>query len=249
MIIDCQNAVTDLVNVEHMMWKAGSVHVKARNYAALVFRIRGDAVITAGEKTYEVNTNDVLYFPQGISYTASYTDTEILVIHFHTAVDDTEGEIYTPADPDQMYQLFLRARVLWRQKSPGYEAYVYACLYEIFGKLCETETADRMPDYFVRALSYIHTQYADRVLSVETICRYAGISATQLRLLFRKYYQKAPIAYVTQLRLDYARMLISCGASVAEAAEQSGIGDPKYLARLTQRYYGCTPRELKSYGK
>ena len=81
------------------------------------------------------------------------------------------------------------------------------------------------------------------------ICTEAGIGATQFRQLFKKYYQKTPMEYITSLRLEYARSLISNGVPVEKASFESGFNDSKYFARVVKKYFGCTPRELKTYGK
>ena len=101
-IYDCQNAVVDMVGVERMTWKGGIFRVRERDYCALALRLKGDALITAGEQEYRVGTGDVLYLPQNCSYTAEYSDTEIIVIHFRTAQDDTRLQVFRPVDGDRM---------------------------------------------------------------------------------------------------------------------------------------------------
>ena len=70
-----------------------------------------------------------------------------------------------------------------------------------------------------------------------------------LRRLFKKYYDKTTIEYITSLRLEYARNLISNGMSIENAASESGFNDSKYFARVVKKQFGCSPREFKAYGK
>ena len=249
MICECNNAVLQIIGVEHMKWDAEVVDIKPRDYSALTFRISGNATITVDGKTFFVNKYDVLYHPQGVGYTAEYSDTEILAIHFKTNKDDKMPEVYSFADVEPIYQAFLKANTLWKSKESGFEAHILSQLYYIFGKLCEKEMTVRMPEYFINAVSYINANYTDSALSAEKICKSAGLSATTLRLLFKKYYQKTPTEYITKLRLEYARGLISCGSSIEQASEKSGFNDSKYFARVVKKYFACTPRELKLYGK
>lgn len=86
---DGDNAVLRIVGVEHMYWQDGEYEVEAHEYSVLAFRIKGTAAIESGAKEYFVNTNEILYLPQNMSYTARYTDTEIIVIHFITQRDDS----------------------------------------------------------------------------------------------------------------------------------------------------------------
>ena len=249
MICDCKNPVLKIVGVEHVRWKAENIEIAPRNYSALTFRIKGNAKIKVDKKTCTVNSNDVLYLPQGAAYSAEYDDTEILAIHFVTESDDKTAEVYSLANTEKIYGAFLKANDIWKNKEPGYEAHVLSQLYYVFGKLCKNEMTEKMPEHFLTAISYINANYKDSSLSAEKICKNAGISATNLRLLFKKYYKKTPTEYITQMRLEYARNLISCGENIESAAEKSGFNDPKYFSRVVKKHFNCTPRELKLYGR
>ncbi len=249
MICNCKNPVLQIVGVEQVGWKADFFEIAPRDYAALTFRVKGTAKIKVDNQTYCVKANEVLYLPQGVAYTAEYDDNEILAIHFKTQVSDKAAEVYALANSEEIYRAFLRANAYWKDKAPGFEANVLAQLYSVLGKLCSNAITHKMPEHFMRAISYINANYRNSGLSAESICKNAGISATTLRALFQKYYQKTPTEYITQLRLEYARSLISCGMPIEQAAEKSGFNDPKYFARVVKKHLHCTPRELKSYGK
>lgn len=113
----------------------------------------------------------------------------------------------------------------------------------------EKKTEINLPTYFLKAISYINANYKNSALNVETICVKAGIGTTTFRKLFKNHYQKTPIQYITSLRLESARNLISCGISIENAAYESGFNDLKYFARVVKKYFNCTPRELKNYGR
>ncbi len=249
MLCDGNNPILEIIGVEHMCWKGGVFDVRPRKYSALAFRKSGDAVITACGNKYHIHSNDILYMPQNMAYTAEYTDTEMLVIHFVAAQNDKALEVYSFQNVEQIYKLFLRAYALWKNKEPGFAVYVLAQLYMILGVMLEKSTKANQPQHFLKAMSFINSNYRNSVLSMDMICAEAGIGATTFRQLFKRYYQKTPVEYITELRLEYARNLISGGASVENAAFESGFNDPKYFARVVKRYLNCTPRDLKNYGR
>ena len=76
-----------------------------------------------------------------------------------------------------------------------------------------------------------------------------GICETSFRELFKKYYIKTPIEFITDLRIENAKGLISNGLSVEAAAYESDFNDSKYFARIVKKKLGCTPSELKHLGK
>lgn len=249
MLCDGNNPILRIVGVEHMCWNGGIFDVTPREYSALAFRISGTATINAGENEYYVNSNDILYLPQNMKYSAEYTDTEMLVIHFVTAKNDSEIEVYSFQNVEQVYKLFLSARAFWENKEPGFHVYALSRLYMILGVILEKSTRTNQPQYFLKAISFINANYKNSALSIGMICTEAGISATVFRQLFKRYYQKTPVQYITELRLEYARNLISSGVSIERTAFESGFNDPKYFTRVVKKCYGCTPRELKTYGK
>lgn len=249
MICNGENPILRIVGVARIGWPGGTFAVAPRPYSSLTFRISGSSVITCGGSRYPINTNDILYLPQNLGYTAKYADTEMIAIHFVTAHDDMEPEVYLFENSEQLYKLFLQTLALWENKEPGYSMYLMAHLYAILGTILERKTKTSLPQHFINAISFINENYKDNTLSVDLICAKAGISATAFRQLFKKHYQKTPTRYITDLRLAHARNLISGGMTVETAACESGFNDPKYFARVVKKYLGCNPRELKTYGK
>lgn len=249
MLYNGDNPIIQIVSVERIRWDGGTFEVAPRKFSALSLRIGGSTTVYAKGKEYFINTNDILYLPQNMAYKAEYTDTEMIVIHFVTARDDDEIEVYSFHNSEQIYKLFLRMLSLWGSKEPGYMVYTMAQMYTVLGTILEKETKAKLPGYFLNAISYINSNYKDSTLSINVVCINAGIGTTAFRQLFKKHYQKTPIEYITELRLEYARNLISSGTSVENAAYESGFNDPKYFARVVKKYFGHAPRELKTYGK
>ncbi len=249
MLYSGNNPILRIVSVEHMRWSEGTFTVAPREYSALSFRISGSATIRSGDNEYFINTNDILYLPQKMGYSADYTDTEMIVIHFVTMREDSDIELYTLQNSEQIYKLFLQALALWKNKEPAFTVYTMSLLYSVLGELLEKETKINLPPHFLNAISFINSNYKNQNISIDLICAQAGMGATAFRQLFKTHYQKTPLAYITDLRLEYARNLISGGMPIELAAYESGFHDPKYFARVVKKHFGCTPRDLKTYGK
>ncbi len=249
MLYNGNNPILRVVGVEQIGWSGGSFKVAPREYSALTFRIKGCATITGGGKEYNINTNEILYLPQNMGYTADYNQTEGITIHFVTQQSDREIEVYSLQNVEQVYKLFLQARSVWENKVPGFEVFVMAQLYTILGILLENDTKTHLPQHFLNAVSFINSNFKNSELSIGAVCTNAGIGATVFRQLFSRYYGKTPIEYITDLRLETARNLISNGVSIENAAYDSGFNDSKYFARVVKKRFGCTPRDFKTYGK
>ena len=249
MLYDLDNPVLAPEAVSRLRWEGNVFTVAPRRYAALAYRIRGSAVIGCGGRHYTVGPKDVLYLPKGLGYTAEYTDTELIVIHFFTARDDDAPEVYTPGDSRQICEWFRQAHEEWEHKRPGYEARVMGVLYTVLGTLAAEAGRGGASDAFGAAMEHLHTHYTSPALSVGSLCAAAGMGETAFRRRFRQQYRQTPVEYITARRLEYARDLIAGGMSVEEAACRSGFTDPKYFARVVKKHFACTPRELKLYAK
>ena len=108
MLYNGDNPIIQIVSVERIRWDGGTFEVAPRKFSALSLRIGGSTTVYAKGKEYFINTNDILYLPQNMAYKAEYTDTEMIVIHFVTARDDDEIEVYSFHNSEQIYKLFLR---------------------------------------------------------------------------------------------------------------------------------------------
>ena len=249
MLYECNNPIINLVSVAHLSWKGEHCKVKGRPYSALAFRVKGEGRFICNKKDFIVTTNDILYLPQGVSYEAEYTDTEMYVIHFLTAYNDKEPEVFTPQNLNEIYSLFLKINTVWYNKEVGFKAEINSLIYKILSLIGKSLAENTMPKYFLRAVTFVNENFTDSSLNIEKICRYSGCGETQLRKLFNEYYNKTPIGYITDLRLDFARNLITENVSVEQAALLSGFNDPKYFARVVKRKFNCRPKDLKLFGK
>lgn len=248
MLYSCANPITELLLVGRFSWQPRHLAVEARPFSALAFRLSGGGSLRCGGKTYSLAPGDVLYMPQGVSYEHDYTQTDLLLFHFVTAVSDPEPEVYKLKNPEEMARQFQKAMALWEEKAPGYMGRTISIFYKILGLLAENEVQVTMPPHFLQAVSLLSESFRRSSLRIGDICKEAAISETVFRQLFRKHYGKAPMDYVTDLRLEHARHLIAGGASVENAALESGFSDPKYFSRVVKQHFGCTPRQLKLYG-
>jgi AraC-like DNA-binding protein len=201
------------------------------------------------EGEYTVNTNDILYLPQGLAYTAHYTETEMITFHFVTEHNDSGIQVFSFENGEKIYKTFLQARESWKSRSPGFPLFAMSALYAVLGMICRKETHAQLPPHFLRAVSILNSSFTNGRLNLGEVCTEAGIAQSRFRQLFRLHYSKTPVDYLTDLRIEHARSCIAGGMSVEAAAEASGFNDPKYFARTVKKRFGCTPKSFKTYGK
>ncbi|OGV57243.1 MAG: hypothetical protein A2X49_09890 [Lentisphaerae bacterium GWF2_52_8] len=89
-------------------------------------------------------------------------------------------------------------------------------------------------------------EHCDEEWSLAKIARRAGMSESNLLLVFKEATGKSPIAYLLQLRLKKAALLLrSTNLDMAEIAGRCGFNDSNYFSRQFRRQYGHSPRQWK----
>jgi AraC family transcriptional regulator of adaptative response/methylated-DNA-[protein]-cysteine methyltransferase len=118
---------------------------------------------------------------------------------------------------------------------------------------------DRVPDLTVlaraagdydvvrRAIAHIRGNWQAQP-EIETIAEAAGVTATELHHLFRRWAGITPKAFLQALTLDHARRLLRDSASVLDASFEVGLSGPGRLHDLFVTHEAMSPGEWKSGG-
>lgn len=98
-----------------------------------------------------------------------------------------------------------------------------------------------------RAKDFIARHYADKELSVETLCEYLHLSPAYFSTLFKRETKKSFTAYVTDLRMEQAaRMLQDTDEKTYLIAERTGYADPNYFSYVFKRHFGISPSKFRA---
>ena len=99
----------------------------------------------------------------------------------------------------------------------------------------------RVEQTITRMEEHLHTN-----ISVAELAAAVGVSMSQLARLFRAATGQTPGAYLRQLRMTRARILIERSSlTIGEVMSQVGIRDHSHFARDFRRAFGLGPRELR----
>jgi AraC family transcriptional regulator, regulatory protein of adaptative response / methylated-DNA-[protein]-cysteine methyltransferase len=98
-----------------------------------------------------------------------------------------------------------------------------------------------------RAIRFI-TEQRRAQPAIEAIAEAAGVSATDLHHLFRRWCGLTPKAFLQAITLDRARDLLRSSASVLDAAYEVGLSGPGRLHDLFVTHEAMSPGEWKAGG-
>lgn len=95
-----------------------------------------------------------------------------------------------------------------------------------------------------QAKNYIGRHYAEH-LSLDAIAAALKVSPYYLSRVFRQETKFTLFAFLTEVRMQKAKMRLTDGRqTVAEAAYAVGFDDPHYFSKVFHRHFGCAPTEF-----
>jgi len=117
-------------------------------------------------------------------------------------------------------------------------------------QVCDREPLSRAAaDYAAvrRAIAFVCEHWRVQP-EIDAIAAAAGVSASELHHLFRRWAAITPKAFLQALTLEHARRLLRDSASVLEAAFEVGLSGPGRLHDLFVTHEAMSPGEWKSGG-
>ena len=119
---------------------------------------------------------------------------------------------------------------------------------ETFPKLAPLSNAAADYDVVRRAIAHIRGHWRAQP-EIDVIADAAGVSATDLHHLFRRWCGLTPKAFLQALTLDSARELLRQSASVLDTSYEVGLSGPGRLHDLFVTHEAMSPGEWKSGGE
>lgn len=96
------------------------------------------------------------------------------------------------------------------------------------------------PRWLVEVRGFVEARATTR-LSLDAVAEMAGRSKFYVARSFRRHFETSLHAYILGLRINRVRKLVRAGASLADAAVQSGFSDQAHMTRAFVRFHGVTP--------
>ena len=236
----------NIIDVLELKQKNIAMYNSGRNFSALSFRYRSDAVLKTQAEEYRMRDHSVSYVPARLDYERTANTDELIVIHFDTINYNTrEIESFIPQNPFTFSKLFCEILDLWNKKELGYKHKCSAILYEIFAE-CYTQNfvAQTKNSKIQKSVDYLLANYKKSNLSIKEIADRSYISEVYFRKLFKEEFGISPQKYIIELRIQNAVALISKGYySLKEIAYMSGYNDYKYFSVEFKKSMGVSPSE------
>ena len=154
---------------------------------------------------------------------------------------------FLSSEPERLKRCFEDIRRILRKKEEPDDILLGAMGYRL---LCEAarqiSPASDLPEKLLLALRYIDNRFCSPTLNRRKIAAAGGMSMVQLGKLFQENLHSTVNRYVTNLRLEKAKHLLThTGLPVKEIAGQCGFSYAYYFARVFRENTGVLPGKFR----
>lgn len=220
--------------------------------------VDGSGWYTVNGRRHHVGTGQYFILPAGVphAYGADDNAWTIYWMHFKGtmaplyAAHAFTPQTLTPGPASRMEERTRLFEEIYRHLdeglSPSCTGYATTLLHRFFGSLLylsayRADSHDTLPTPVRRALHFMK-ENMERPLTLPDIAQFAGCSPSALTTHFQKELHTSPIAYLTQLKVNYACWLLdNTTLKVNQICHKVGIADAYYFSRLFSRAKGLSP--------
>ena len=205
----------------------------------------------------EATQNSLVFLPQKSEYTVlnadcALADTDAYLLEFNMR---SNGEEIVIMDKPFLIDRFPNREVttLIKEIVRLYEASVRCYpaikgkIYELISIIFNGEFSDKNDKYssIRKGIELLESNvYGD--ISISDVALSCNVSEAHFRRLFKEYAQKSPIQYRIELKISYAkRMLTDTDMSVESIAEALSFESSSYFCRVFKKKTGMTPSEYR----
>ena len=101
-----------------------------------------------------------------------------------------------------------------------------------------------------KAKEYIQDNYKNDDMSLQTVASYVNVSSNHFSAIFRKETGDTFIDYLTTVRMDKAKDLLTCTSmKTSDVGFEVGYRDPHYFSYIFKKTQGMSPKEYRRMKK
>ena len=238
------------------------VLTQTKKYHVLHFVLEGSGTLHIENKNYLVQKNQIFYIPpfSEASYRQSKTAPwQYMWIEFTGENSDyfcrhiglsSSSPVLTPNDAQNIANLFatvieISMNKLYSENSPK----SVAALINLFTGLYEDKTTylaetNKQMIKLQNVMDYIHTNFCDSELSLQSIANHTYFNKTYLCRIFKQTYGISPQLYLINLRMQKAKeMMRHSSFSISDIALAVGYKSPYYFSKEFKRLFSVTPSQ------
>ncbi len=220
-----------------------------RHACDLAYMYSGESFTYFNNKELHKKENTVMFLPKkqnGEHFVKTIRPTKYIDIIFNTEPAlDAQATILNCQNDKEIETLFEKIYNTWVGKKDNYYYICMAMLYELIALLHRKENnyiSKSTKEKIQKGVDYLHSVYFEKDIDYSMPSKLCDMSYTYFKQLFLNVYGIPPVKYVTLLRLNRAKELLSTGMyTISQTASTVGFSDVYYFSKSFKNNFGITP--------
>ncbi|WP_160560380.1 AraC family transcriptional regulator [Parablautia muri] len=220
----------------------------------IVLNVKGTGTALIGGKNYAFCPGTIMCIPPGLTHMKT-SEHGFYDIYFHTdtiffaMISSSHSKpfpLILQDDAEQSFQALLSIMLRLHYQRPGHEAVILSlhnAALQLLNLWASRDLADPVIEYIQTRLI---SAFTDPEINITSILLESGYSKDYIRRKFCRELGVTPNAYVTNLRINYAKQLLSqkkvLKLTIADVSGMCGYYDAGYFSRLFRRQTGISPQ-------
>jgi AraC-like DNA-binding protein len=215
----------------------------------IVLNCQGQGAMEIGDREYPYQAGTIVCQPPGLPHTKRcqgvFQDMYLQITHFPLGGQDGQTLVFQD-DAEKTFETLFELGIRAFHKKERNHLLIVEALYEaMYQMLVSWNRCPQEHASVARLKKRLAENFADPELQISKLLREEPYSADHMRRLFKGATGVTPLAYLTQLRVDYACKLMQTNRafpySIAEISALAGFYDCGYFSRLFKQRTGCSP--------
>lgn len=219
----------------------------------IVLNLQSEGIMKIGSESFNYKPGTIICQPPNVPH-AKYCNGQFRDVFLETSsLDLLDGSgkrkvLVFQDDSEKSFEtLMLMANRVYHRNEKNYSE-ITNSLCEVMENILLSWSQNSSDNLEVEKLKNILAgSFTNPELSMDKLLFRSGYCADHLRRLFKKATGLTPLDYLTQLRLNYAKRLLSKNGqlnySIAEIGMMSGFYDINYFSRVFKKHTGKSPTE------
>ena len=223
-----------------------------RQYHGIAFSLGGELYYTSKGKNIYLKNNNIVYLPEGSSYTLHCTiGGEFAIINFNTVENNFCTEFISQQTRyiDTIINEFYTMHDIMSGSNQK-RCNLLSTFYKIVSIIVYETANNILPSTLRTAINFIDNNIDNCDLSNTLTAEHTKISEIYLRKLFTKHLNISVKQYIQNKRIEKAKLLLSENTlSITNISARCGYSSVYYFCRAFKHNTGYTPSEYKLVNK
>ncbi len=229
-------------------------------FFAIVYIISGKGIFTLHSKSYPLHTGTISAFSPNVPYiytSDSQNPMEQIFIIFTGARAKallktstlTDNSVVTVSNPQAVVTVLKQILENGFSQNEHAQEICSNYLISLLLELTNTKNSSHIDKAsfcnFQKCKHYLENNFAN-INSSSQLAKQCCLDIRYIARLFRKYENKRPYEYLTQLKMNKAaNLLIATKLNINQVARMTGIEDAYHFSRIFKKRFGISPTEYR----